>query len=72
MAYDYDLLQVKIDNRLAVVTINNPPINLMTPQLYGGSWKKVLAHEQRLPSRRRARRSRGAAATRLNWRVLWC
>jgi enoyl-CoA hydratase/carnithine racemase len=35
MAYDYDLLQVKIDNRLAVVTINNPPINLMTPQLYG-------------------------------------
>lgn len=34
MAYDYDLLQVKIDNRLAVVTINNPPINLMTLQLY--------------------------------------
>lgn len=34
MAYDYDLLQVKTDNRLAVVTINNPPINLMTLQLY--------------------------------------
>ncbi len=34
MAYDYDLLQVKIDNRLAVVTINNPPINLMTLELY--------------------------------------
>ena len=34
MAYDYDLLQVEIDHRLAVVTINNPPINLLTLPLY--------------------------------------
>ena len=34
MAYDYGLLQVEIDGRLAVVTINNPPINIITPPLY--------------------------------------
>jgi enoyl-CoA hydratase/carnithine racemase len=35
MAYDYSLLQVDIEGRLAVVTINNPPINIITVQLYG-------------------------------------
>ncbi len=34
MAYDYDLLNVEISGRLAVVTINNPPINLITVPLY--------------------------------------
>ena len=34
MAYDYDLLNVEIDGRLAVVTISNPPINIITPPLY--------------------------------------
>ena len=35
MAYDYNLLDVQIDNRLAVVTISNPPINIITNELYG-------------------------------------
>jgi len=34
MAYDYELLNVDIDGRLAVVTISNPPINIITPPLY--------------------------------------
>ncbi len=35
MAYDYELLNVDIEGRYATVTINNPPINLITLQLYG-------------------------------------
>ncbi len=35
MAYDYELLKVDIEGRCATVTINNPPINLITVQLYG-------------------------------------
>ena len=34
MAYDYQLLNVAITGRIASVTINNPPINIITPQLY--------------------------------------
>ncbi len=34
MAYDYKLLNVEVDQRLAVVTINNPPINIITAPLY--------------------------------------
>ena len=34
MAYDYELLSVQVDNRLAFVTVNNPPINLITIPLY--------------------------------------
>ncbi len=34
MAYDYELLKVEIDGRLAVVTVSNPPINLITLPLY--------------------------------------
>jgi len=34
LAYDYELLNVEIDGRLATVTISNPPINLMTLPLY--------------------------------------
>ena len=34
MAYDYQLLNVAITGRIATVTINNPPINIITPQLY--------------------------------------
>ncbi len=34
MAYDYDLLQVAVDGRLATVTVSNPPINLITLPLY--------------------------------------
>ena len=34
MAYDYELLNVDVDGRLAVVTINNPPINIITGPLY--------------------------------------
>jgi enoyl-CoA hydratase/carnithine racemase len=34
MAYDYELLNVDVDGRLAVVTINNPPINIITNALY--------------------------------------
>ncbi len=32
--YEYELLRVEIDGRLAVVTIDNPPINIITPPLY--------------------------------------
>ncbi len=35
MAYDYKLVNVDVDGRLAVVTINNPPINIFTTALYG-------------------------------------
>ena len=34
MAYEYEFLTVNLDDRLAEVVIDNPPINLMTPQLY--------------------------------------
>lgn len=34
MAYDYQLLEVEISGRIATVTINNPPINIITPALY--------------------------------------
>lgn len=34
MPYDFELLSVDIEGRLAVVTIDNPPINLITPALY--------------------------------------
>ena len=34
MAYDYELVSVKKEGRLAVATVSNPPINLITPQLY--------------------------------------
>lgn len=34
MAYDYELLQVTVAGRLASVTVNNPPINLITLPLY--------------------------------------
>ena len=34
MAYDFELLSVDIDGRLATVTVSNPPINLITPKLY--------------------------------------
>lgn len=34
MAYDYELLGVNISGRSATVTINNPPINIITPALY--------------------------------------
>ena len=35
MAYDYQRLNVVITGRIATVTINNPPINVITPELYG-------------------------------------
>lgn len=34
MSYDYELLDVEVDGRLATVTISNPPINIITPPLY--------------------------------------
>ncbi|MEM7078220.1 MAG: enoyl-CoA hydratase/isomerase family protein [Pseudomonadota bacterium] len=34
MAYEFERLNVAIDGRLAVVTISNPPINVMTMDLY--------------------------------------
>ncbi len=34
MAYDYDLLDVDIDGRVATVTVSNPPINLISVPLY--------------------------------------
>ncbi|MGD8418373.1 MAG: enoyl-CoA hydratase/isomerase family protein [Pseudomonadales bacterium] len=34
MAYDYELLKVAVDGRLATVTVSNPPINLITLPLY--------------------------------------
>lgn len=35
MAYDYTLLRVEARDRVATVIIDNPPINLITLQLYG-------------------------------------
>jgi enoyl-CoA hydratase/carnithine racemase len=34
MAYQYQLLDVAVHGRVATVTINNPPINIITPALY--------------------------------------
>ena len=34
MAYDYERLEVAITGRVGTVTINNPPINIITPELY--------------------------------------
>ena len=34
MAYDYELLTVAVDKRVVTVTVDNPPINLITPKLY--------------------------------------
>lgn len=34
MAYDYEMLDVEIANRVATVTVDHPPINLITPALY--------------------------------------
>jgi len=34
MAYDYTMLKVAIDGRVATVTVDNPPINLITIPLY--------------------------------------
>ena len=34
MAYDYKFLDVAVQGRLATVTISNPPMNLITPDLY--------------------------------------
>lgn len=34
MAYEYERLNVAVDGKLAVVTINNPPINIFTGELY--------------------------------------
>lgn len=35
MAYDYQLLRVEKQGRRATVTVSNPPINIITPALYG-------------------------------------
>ena len=34
MAYDYKLLRVEIENRIAWVTVDAPPINVITGPLY--------------------------------------
>ena len=34
MAYDFKLLKVAITQNIANITINNPPINILTPALY--------------------------------------
>lgn len=34
MAYEYDLLDVQLSGRIARVTVSNPPINIMTRELY--------------------------------------
>ncbi|MEP0201960.1 MAG: enoyl-CoA hydratase/isomerase family protein [Halioglobus sp.] len=34
MAYQYETLDVVVDGRLAIVTINNPPVNVITMPLY--------------------------------------
>ena len=34
MAYDYQLLNVKIEGRIAWITVDNPPINIVTLPLY--------------------------------------
>lgn len=35
MAYDYRLLSVHLEDRVATVTVSNPPVNLITLELYG-------------------------------------
>lgn len=42
MAYDYEFLKVGVDGRLAEVTISNPPINLITLELYSELMRLTL------------------------------
>ncbi len=50
MAYDYEHLHVAVDGRLATVTIRNPPINLITLDLYAElvALSEELAADERL------------------------
>ena len=34
MAYSFDRLQVEVDGRIVLVTISNPPINVITGELF--------------------------------------
>ena len=34
MAYEYELLKVEVSGRVATITVNNPPINIITLPLY--------------------------------------
>ncbi len=50
MAYAYSLLRVETDGRIATVTVDNPPINLITLQLYAelSALSKELAADPNL------------------------
>lgn len=50
MAYDYRLVNVRIHDRVATVTLTNPPINLITWELYGelSELSKELAADPQL------------------------
>ena len=34
MAYEYELLKVEVSGRVATITVDNPPINIITLPLY--------------------------------------
>src|SRR4030095_9443057 len=48
MAYDYKLISVKKEGRIAIATVSNPPINLITLQLYQelAAFSKQLAADR--------------------------
>ncbi len=50
MSYDFERLDVAVDGRLAVVTISNPPINLITMELFAelASLSEALAADPEL------------------------
>ena len=58
MAYDYKLLRVELENRIAWVTVDAPPINVITLPLYAelSALSKELEGRSE-PQRRRARRA---------------
>ncbi len=50
MAYEYELLKVEVSGRVATITVDNPPINIITLPLYAElrSLSKELEHDSNL------------------------
>ena len=50
MAYEYELLKVEVSGRVATITVDNPPINIITLPLYAElrSLSKELEHDSDL------------------------
>ena len=64
MAYDYQLLNVELEDRIAWVTVDAPPINVITLPLYAelSALSKELKADPDLTRRRAEERRSGFSA----------